>query len=360
MTTRRSFGEIDQLPSGRYRARYTGPDGRRHSAGQSFTTRKLADAFLARTDAAMQAGKWVAPGTAEDPACETVDCYARRWLAERELRPRTREQYDYLLRVHVLPAFGELRLTQMAAGAVRTWMAREAPPTAKAQAYALLGSIMKQAVTDGILERTPCTVRGGGNAKTAKRPHAASTAELAELRVNLPVRYRAMVDFGAWGSLRFGEVVALRRSDVDLEAGTVRVQRGVSRTRQGLAEGPPKTDAGDRVVPLPYGVLRGIQTHLDAFVGPAPDALLFPAVEGGFLAHSTMQRWWAPARAAAGLPESFTFHDLRHTGQTKAAAAGATLPELMRRAGQVSPTAALRYLHSVDERARAVAENMML
>lgn len=357
--TRRAFGEIDQLPSGRYRARYT-HSSVRYSAGQSFTTAKLASAFLARQDAAIQAGTWVAPGTPEDPACETIDCYAQRWLVERTLRPRTKEQYDYLLRVHVLPAFGELVLDRISASGIRTWMAREAPPTAKAQAYALLSSIMKQAVTDGVLERSPCTVRGGGNAKTAKRPHAASTAELAALRVALPARRRAMMDLGVWGSLRFGEVVALRRGDLDLEASTVRVQRGVSRTRQGLAAGPPKTDAGDRTVPLPRALVAVLRGHLEDFVGPDEDDLLFPAVEGGFLAHSSMQRWWNPARAAAGLPEGFTFHDLRHTGQTKAAAAGATLPELMRRAGQVSPTAALRYLHSVDERARAVAENMML
>ncbi len=360
-TTRRTFGEIDQLPSGRYRARYSAPDGRRRSPGYSFTTRKEASAYLARVDSAIQAGTWQDPDVAwADPACQSVDCYSRRWLVERELRPRTVEQYDYLLRVHVLPVFGELELKEVTPAAVRTWMAREAAPTAKAQAYALLSSIMKQAVTDGILERSPCTVRGGGNAKTQKRPHAASTAELSALRAGLPARYRAMLDLGAWGSLRFGEVAALRRSDLDLEASTVRVQRGVSRTRAGLAAGPPKTDAGDRVVPLPtalVGVLRG---HLADHVAPGDDTLLFPAAGGGFLPHSSMQRWWGPARAAAGLPESFTFHDLRHTGQTKAAAAGATLPELMRRAGQVSPTAALRYLHSVDERARAVAESMML
>ncbi len=356
--TRRCFGEIDQLPSGRYRARYTAPDGRRYSAGQTFTTRKLADAFLSRVDASVQAGTWLPPGAALDPACETVDCYGRRWLAERDLRPRTREQYDYLLRVHVLPTFGALQLARVSPASVRTWMAREAPPTAKAQAYALLGSILKQAVADGALDRSPCTVRGGSSAKTMKRPHAASTVELAALRAELPARYRAMLDLGAWGSLRFGEVCALRRSDLDLEASTVRVQKGISRTRTGLAEGPPKTEAGDRTVPLPRALTAVLSGHLRDHVGPETGALLFPSVSGSFLAHSSMQRWWNPARVAAGLPEGFTFHDLRHTGQTKAAAAGASLPELMRRAGQVSPRAALRYLHVVDERARAVADAM--
>ncbi len=360
--TRRTFGEVDQLPSGRWRARYT-HGGRRYSAGQSFTTRKAADAFLARQDASIQAATWTDPTDRSvrkpDPDCETVDCYATRWLAERStLRPRTREQYDYLLRVHVLPTFGDLELKMVTPASIRTWMAREAAPTAKAQAYALLGSIMKQAVTDGVLERTPCTVRGGGSTKTTKRPHAATTAELTALRAELPARYRAMLDLGAWGSLRFGEVAALRRSDLDLVASTVRVQRGVSRTRAGLAAGPPKTDAGDRVVPLPKIIASGLYWHLLDYVGPEQDALLFPAAGGGFLPHSSMQRWWGPAREAAGLPEGFSFHDLRRTGQTWAAESGANLADLMRRAGQVSPRAALCYLVSVDTRQQEIAERM--
>lgn len=356
---RRTFGEIDQTANGRFRARYTGPDGRRHSAGMTFTTRKAADSFLARVDAAVQAGTWSVEPVASDPAKEALESYAARWLAERTLAGRTREQYEYLLRVHVLPAFGELALREVSPAGVRTWMARQAAPTAKAQAYALMGSIMRQAVTDGVLDRTPCTVRGGGSAKTTKRPYAATTAEVEKLRQLVPPRFAAMIDFGCWGSLRFGEVVALRRGDVDLEACTVSVTRGVSRTRAGLSAGKPKTEAGIRTVPFPRALADKLQEHLDANVRPGADALLFTSRTGGFLAHTSMQRWWEPARGKAGLPEGFTFHDLRHTGQTKAAAAGASLPELMRRAGQVSQSAALRYLHSVDPRARAVAEAMM-
>jgi integrase len=70
--------------------------------------------------------------------------------------------------------------------------------------------------------------------------------------------------------------------------------------------------------------------------------------------------WWRvyrPARAAAGR-DDLSFHDLRHTGQTYAAATGANLRELMTRAGQSSPAAAMRYLHEVDGRQREIAARL--
>jgi integrase len=60
------------------------------------------------------------------------------------------------------------------------------------------------------------------------------------------------------------------------------------------------------------------------------------------------------ARDRAGM-EGFTFHDLRHTGQTLAAAAGATLKDLMKRLGHSSTAAATRYLHAVDGRDAEIA-----
>jgi integrase len=60
------------------------------------------------------------------------------------------------------------------------------------------------------------------------------------------------------------------------------------------------------------------------------------------------------ARDRAGM-EGFTFHDLRHTGQTLAAAAGATLKDLIKRLGHSSTAAATRYLHAVDGRDAEIA-----
>jgi integrase len=94
-----------------------------------------------------------------------------------------------------------------------------------------------------------------------------------------------------------------------------------------------------------------------ATIGLEPDALLFPTPHGGYLSRIHFrQRVWLPALKATGL--AFRFHDLRHSALTWAAASGATIAELMHRAGHTTPDAALRYQHATEDRDAAVARAM--
>lgn len=111
------FGAIRKLPSGRYQMRYLAPDGLYRSAPQTFATRTDADRFLAKIQADMDRGSWIDP----DLGRVTLHAYADRWLADRtSLRPRTRELYAGLLRRHVLPELGEVRLRDLAPAVVRS------------------------------------------------------------------------------------------------------------------------------------------------------------------------------------------------------------------------------------------------
>jgi hypothetical protein len=67
------------------------------------------------------------------------------------------------------------------------------------------------------------------------------------------------------------------------------------------------------------------------------------------------RRVWIPVLKSAGLP-GVHFHDLRHTGNTLSADAGANLRELMERMGHSSTRAALVYPHSTSERQHAIAD----
>jgi integrase len=91
------------------------------------------------------------------------------------------------------------------------------------------------------------------------------------------------------------------------------------------------------------------------YAAPGDDGLLFTSPGGGPLRHTNFRRRvWLPALQKAGLPP-IHFHDLRHTGNTLSANAGANLRELMDRMGHSSPRAALIYLHGSDERQQAIA-----
>ena len=167
-----------------------------------------------------------------------------------------------------------------------------------------------------------------------------------------------MVLLAAFASLRWGELAALQRCDIDLAARTIRVQRQLTETTgNGLAIGPPKSAAGLRTVPMPGAILPDLTSHL-AIVGPAASALIFTSPEGTSLRYGNFhRRIWQPALSQADLT-GVHFHDLRHAGNHYTASAGANMRELMDRMGHATARAALIYLHSTDPRQRALADDV--
>jgi integrase len=160
-------------------------------------------------------------------------------------------------------------------------------------------------------------------------------------------RYRALVLVAAFASLRWGEVTALRRSDVDLKAGVVRVRAAFAERSTGeIVLGPPKSRAGRRVVGIPSVILPSLTEHLSAFSAPGPDGLVFPGPKGGPLRRGNFNRQaaWPQAVASIGV-EGLHFHDLRHSGNAWAATSGAGLRDLMARMGHDSERAAIIYQH---------------
>lgn len=82
---------------------------------------------------------------------------------------------------------------------------------------------------------------------------------------------------------------------------------------------------------------------------------VFVGERGGRLRRSNFRKVWVAAVRRAGLAEGLRFHDLRHTGNTLAAATGASTKELMSRVGHASPRAALIYQHATRDRDAAIA-----
>lgn len=362
-----TFGSVEKERSGRYRARYYGPDGRRYAAPTLFLTKKDARAWLSLRHSEIIRNAWEPPTSATRPQPRlTFGDYATTWLRHRDIKTRTREDYESLLQKSLLPAFGRLPLASITADDVREWHAGMGTdtPTLRAHRYSLLRTILGDAAADGKIAANPCTIRGAGSAKRAKTIRPASIDEITGITWEMPKKYRAMVLLAGWCALRFGELTELRRRDVILfvppagsdadPRGVVRVERGVVRTKQGFKndEGP-KSEAGVRDVAVPPHLVAYLQRHLDEFAS-APNDLLFPAAHGGHLAPSSLYRHYYRARRKVGR-EDLRFQDLRHSGAVLAAATGATLAELMARLGHSTPAAAMRYQHAAKERDQAIA-----
>jgi integrase len=357
--TRRRFGSLRTLPSGRVQARYAGPDGRTYTAPVTFDSLQYADAYLARVHADIQRERWVSPAAPVSvrPADTSLRDYARAWLDGRDLSPSSRLLYSQTLDKQILPALGDTAITAITPVLVREWHAKLRTltgPAQRAHAYSLLRTILNTALADDLIPANPCRVRGAGSTKRARQIQPATLAEIEALTAAMPGRYRLMVLLAAWCAMRFGELAELRRGDVDVKAAVVHIRRGVVRAAEGQVVKGPKSDAGKRDVAIPPHLIPAVKAHLLDHTGATRDALLFPAAHGGHLPSSTLYGMFGPAREAAGRPD-LRFHDLRHTGAVLAASTGATLAELMARLGHSTVTAAMRYQHASADRDKVIA-----
>jgi integrase len=357
MPGKRRFGRVRELPSGRWQARYKAPDGIDRPAPQTFDSKTSAERWLTLNEAEVIRGDWTNP----DAGRVLFGRYARDWIDERPgLRPKTLELYRYLLRCHLGPAFEDHALADIREPSVRRWrktlLDAKVSAVTVAKAYRLLKAILNTAVDDGLIRRNPCRIKGAGQEKSPERP-VLTVRQVFALAEAAGPRYRALVLLAVFGSLRWGELAALRRCDIDIQARTVRVARQLSEPRGGgFAYGPPKSAAGVRTVAIPDVITSDLAAHVMTYAASGDDGLVFTSPVGGPLRHSNFyRRVWTPALREAGL-SMVHFHDLRHTGNVLAAGAGANLRELMDRMGHATARAAMVYLHGSDERQQAIAD----
>ncbi|AIJ21808.1 tyrosine-type recombinase/integrase [Amycolatopsis methanolica] len=357
---RRRFGAVRELPSGRWQARYLGPDGRTHPAPHTFPGKRDAEQWLSVVEAEILRGDWLDPDLARISFAD----YGWAWIKERKVSQRTRDEHDSIWRNHVEPFLGRYQVNQISTEVIRRWRSdlldsgRSEDRTAKA--YRLVRSMFTTAVDDGRIKRNPCRIKGADQHRTPERPHA-SIEEVYRLADLMPRRYRFLILLAAFSGLRWGELIALRVRDLDRVNMVARVARRTAELRSGrLDVGPTKSAAGVRTVALPRFLADELAEHLAEFAEPGSDGLLFVGKRGGVLRRGNFRREvdWKKILVKAGLPEGFHFHDLRHTGNQMAAEAGATTRELMQRMGQSTARAALIYQHATSARDRQIADEL--
>jgi hypothetical protein len=135
------------------------------------------------------------------------------------------------------------------------------------------------AVEDGRIRRNPCHIKGAGQEHSDERP----VVPLGTLLDAVPERYRALVLLATFANLRVGELAALRRKHVDLDACEVRVTASLSEMDDGrLIDGDTKSRAGIRTVSFPADIAGELADRLARFAAPGPNGLVFtePKADG--------------------------------------------------------------------------------
>jgi integrase len=379
MAGRRGFGETERRvgKSGTvsYRARYALPDGTRYS--RTFATKLDAEAWLVFERSLLDKGAWTTPEArrlaetqeAMAASLNTVGRFAERYLRERTLRPNTVHGYRKLLHNRILPTFADVPLREVRLIDIKTWLAGLPRDTesSNAAAYRLLRSILQAAEEEELIDRAPPKIRGAATARVRKKARPASFAELQVIVDRMPARLKLFVILAAFVGLREGELLELRRRDVDLDSGLISITRKVDKDVIANAAGAcpqcgrvisaPKTASGTRTVHVPPPFLPMLREHLELWADLGPDGLLFPGDRTDHMSVRFLMDQYRPAREAAGRTD-LTIHHLRHTALTLAGQHGATAAELQARAGHASQAAMAIYQHATLDRDKSLAEKI--
>ncbi len=307
-------------------------------------------------------GMWHDPGAGG----ETYRHWSEHWLGQlRGVKPKTRTGYRSLLDSRILPVFGGVELRHLSHDRVQGWVTTMTTEGLSAsrirQARQVLRASLEVAVIQGKIPRNPVAgVKIDPDRPRVQRfltaPQVARLAAAAEHHQDGAGLVILML---AYSGMRWGELVALRASSIDLARGRVTVSVSATEVAgEGIVVGTPKNHR-IRALVLPRLVVDPLAVALAAV---EPGALVFTTAKGrhagGELRGGAFRsQVWRPALATAGLDPDLRIHDLRHTCASLMISAGASVKAVQKALGHSTAVITLdRYSHLYDEDLEALAD----
>jgi len=330
-------------------ARYVDPDGRERA--QVFERQQDAEDFLEGVEAGKNTGDYVDPRAGR----ETLASVYARFGEDVDLAPTTRSKWDAVWRLHVEPRIGATSIAKITKNIVMT--TRDAPesPWQGNEALKLVKRLLYFAVDDGILSRN-VAARIKPRDTTRQKIEILEPDELNAVLGQLGNRWRAMVLLDALGSLRWSELVGLRRQDLDLEARTVTVAQKITEVNGTFHIGRPKTEESARTVDLPDLVVKPLAEYLLRYP-PSRDGLIFHGANGNPVRRKVFRAAWLKALADAKVNKHVRPGWLRHSGASLAYAASRDLKLVSKRLGHTSTRMVdSTYVRLYEDASRAVAD----
>ena len=317
----------------RYLVRYRSPE-KRQVKERGFTTKLAAKQRLAEIEVAKARGAFVDPASGKT----TVGGLGSAWLEAQRgfLKPSSFRPLESAWRIHVAPRWGDVQLRDIRFSAVQLWITSlndRLSPTMVKRCLGILSGILETAVRDRLIHANACV--------GIKTPH-----KVPKSRVYLnhqQVRALAaqcgdrstLVLVMAYTGLRWGEAIALRVRDVNVERRRLQVDQNAVEVGDTIHVGTPKSHER-RSVAFPETLTADIAA---ATGGKGPDDLLFPGRDGQHLrrtrSNAGSSGWFAGAVRRARLPH-LTPHDLRHTAAALAVQSGANVLVVQRMLGHKS------------------------
>ena len=282
-------------------------DGRENT--RTFASQDEAIRWKREQERAYERGEWI------DPRMSTITFreWSESWLnGKSNIAPRTRRGYVARLNFHLIPYFGQRKLTSITNNEISQWITRSLEKgsgvVAIRQSHGLLRQIFNAAMLDGRLNRNPAIgVPLPRVVKKVKR--ALSPNELFTLASKCE-GYELLVKFAGTTGLRWGELAALQCKDVSILNKTVYVGKAMSDGHNGEKILSSTKTHQSRVVPFPKELIPDLQVLVEK---RSPESQLFTMPGNGLLEYNNfMSRIFRPAVRKAELV-GISFHTLRHT-----------------------------------------------
>lgn len=342
-----------------WQARYRSPDGREHA--RNFARKADAERFLTTVEGAKLSGSWVDPKAGRTRLEESYFAWRTAALETGALAPSTLAKWDGVWRCHVSPRLGTRPLASITRDDVKTMVASISSPWQATEALKLTRLLLNRELDADTIGRN-VAARLASPATRRVRPRVLTPGEIARVVDQLPPRWRAMVLLGAYSSLRWSELVAIRRDDLDIEGRTVRVDEKLVEVNGMFHWGQPKTEGSTRTVDLPLVAVRPMATHLLQFpplhdeADPDLEGLVFYGEHRGPVRRRVFGPIFRRACTEADV-EPVRLEWLRHTGASLAYAATHDLKATAERLGHASTRMVdTVYVKLYEEASREVAD----
>lgn len=360
---RRKFGNIELLKSGKYRAMYQGPDGKRYRAPQTFFDEGDAAAWLRSEQKLIEYDEWTAPNTrvqSREDKTRTVGEWMEEWLTLRTtgvdaLEPSTLQNYRNDIRLRIQEIDGkaarlrDIPLTQLTRRDVSAWfddISARFKPVPVHNTYKRLRTALEAAVDRDMIPANPATIKAATKRPKFRRKELperkvmqAIVDELDHSKPRVDGSHKLIAIFTFFHGHRISEALALRRKDiVDLEhTVTVKIRGTVYRVPEKgmIRKDRTKTEAGHRDTDIFPAFHEDLRYHLDHFVGDGPDALLFTTSMGSIVMDTSYRSILNRAKKRAGYEDMhLTPHYGRNWLITTLAEANMPIPAIGEYLGQ--------------------------
>lgn len=307
-----------------------------------------------------------AGGTLAEPTTLTVSQYLDAWLkdvAKPKCSPTTYERYDSLVRIHIKPHIGAIKLLKLQAlqithlmgeiaRAIEAEDAERSPAWTQKMALTLLGNALRHAVHPlRLIPFNPCN--GLAKAKPRDREMHFLTAEQARqfLAANTNRRLHALFALALGSGMRQGEMLGLKWDAIDFEREQVTVRHSLAEIKGVFILKEPKSKRSRRTIRLPSCVVEALRKHRAAMEAEGlTSPFVFMTKKGTHITKTNLTRQvLRPALKAARL-ERVRFHDLRHSHASMLLNAGASIKAVSHRLGHSSVELTLRtYAHVLPD-----------